>query len=105
MRRLLLFILLSSLITAIFADVKTENVELVRINSVLNAVYPLIDAAQKATLKNQRLIFHYDWLRHDIQAIQLGIAQKINQAPIQPRVIEPLRTHYVKLVDKEVHHK
>ena len=100
MKYIISLLLLTASFNSTFADTQTESEQLARINSVLNALYPLIDAAQKAAPSNQRVSFHYDWLRSDIQSIQNGIAQKINQAPIEPRVVESLKTQYVALNDK-----
>ena len=79
---------------SVFASLSQENAELSRINSVLNSIYPLIDAAQKQALPSERVHFHYDWLRRDIQSIQAGIAQKINAPAIAPRVVKPLVTTF-----------
>ena len=79
-----------------FATVSQENAELSRINSVLNSIYPLIDAAQKQATPSERMHFHYDWLRKDIQHIQAGIAQKVNAPAIAPRVVKPLNTQFTQ---------
>ena len=93
---MILSFLISTLTVAnIFADTKAENTELARINSVLNAVYPLIDAAQQKANPNTRIKFHYEWLKQDIQKIQAGITQKINNAPIEPREIAPLKGNFL----------
>lgn len=103
MKKVLIVFILTSFLGTVFADTVDERVELARINSVLNAVYPLIDAAQKAAPTNARETFHYDWLRSDIQSIQAGIAERINKTPIEPRVVTLLKTHYVQLNDKVSH--
>ena len=100
MKKLITILSLILVTNFAFADTQSENEELARINSVLNALYPMIDAAQAATPKNQRVTFRYDWLIKDIQDIQAGIAEKINQVPIEPRIVEPLQTQYVELTDK-----
>lgn len=102
MRRFTLAIILIAFAYPLLADVQTENSQLARINSVLNAVFPLIDAAEKAAPKHRRITFHYEWLRKDVQSIQAGIAQQINQGPLEPRVIQPLTTDYIQLTDKQV---
>jgi len=88
-------ILLSIFAISCYASTQLENVELARINSVLSSIYPLIDAAQKQAKPNTRVMFHYDWLKHDIQQIQAGIAQKINDGQIEPRVIKPLKQSFI----------
>jgi RAQPRD family integrative conjugative element protein len=100
MKKIILILSFLLIANFAFADTQTENEELARINSVLNALYPMIDAAEAAAPANQRVTFRYDWLVKDIQAIQAGIAQKINQVPIEPRRVEPLQTQYVELTDK-----
>lgn len=79
-----------------FADATQENITLSRISNILNAVYPLIDKAQKESDKNTRIKFQYTWLKKDIQKIQSGIAQKINEKDIEPRVVSPLSTKYIE---------
>ncbi len=78
-----------------FADPFQENIELAQISNVLNAVYPLIAEAEKEADPNARVKFHYDWLQQDIQGIQSGIAQKINAAKIEPRVVKPLKSSFI----------
>jgi len=79
-----------------FADTAQENTTLSRISNILNAVYPLIAKAQKEADPNTRVKFRYDWLQKDIQAIQSGIAERINASKIEPRAIQPLKTHYIE---------
>ncbi len=82
--------------TASFADSVQESTDLARISNILNAVYPIIDDAQKESPKNTRVKFRYDWLKKDIQAIQAGIAEKINMSKVEPRVVQPLKTQYIE---------
>ena len=79
-----------------FADATQENITLSRISNILNAVYPLIYKAQKESDKNTRIKFQYAWLKKDIKKIQSGIAQKINEKEIEPRVVAPLNTKYIE---------
>ena len=67
-----------------------EKVELSRINSVLNSIYPMIRTAKIFKDPKSRVQFQYGKLKADIEAIQSGIAQKINSSPIVPRVVKPL---------------
>jgi RAQPRD family integrative conjugative element protein len=78
------------------ANTTQENITLSRISSILNAVYPLIAKAQQEADPNTRVTFQYAWLAKDIQSIQAGIAQKINAAQIEPRVVPALNTQYVQ---------
>lgn len=101
MKKILMSFIIVYMACPVLADVQTENEQLARINSVLNAVYPLIAAAKNAAPKGQRVNFHYAWLENDIESIQAGIAQKINQTDVMPRTVAPLKTQYVALTDKE----
>lgn len=88
-------IIASLLFTApVYGNTPTENMDLARISHILDASYPIIEDAKKQADPNQRLKFHYEWLKEDIQSIQKGIAQKIKQDRIEPRVITPLKTKY-----------
>ena len=75
---------------ALWASTNAENIELARINAVLNAVYPLIEAARTHANKDARSVFDYAALTRDIQTIQKGIAAKINEEPFEPQAIEPM---------------
>jgi RAQPRD family integrative conjugative element protein len=92
----ILIIIVILVLAASFADSVQEKTDLARISNVLNAVYPLIDNAQKQAVPDTRVMFHYDWLREDIQAIQAGIAEKINMSKVEPRIVVPLKTQYVE---------
>ena len=48
------------------ANTALENQELARINRELSALYPMINAAEKQQMSNERVTFRYDWLRKDI---------------------------------------
>ena len=58
-----------------FADTAMENSYLARIQHVLISLKPLINHAEKASNKNDRLKFQYPWLRSDIEKIEEGIQQ------------------------------
>ncbi len=99
MKRLLLTLVLLSVGSAYAAtptpNPELENTDLVRINTILNALYPLIDEAQANQDMNQRVIFNYAALRGDVQLIQAGIAQKINGVSLVPRTITPLQNDFL----------
>lgn len=77
-----------------FASVEKENIELSRINSVLNSIYPIINAAKKQAVPDERVQFQYSWLKRDIQQIQQGIARKVNTPSVTPRVVNKLNTQF-----------
>jgi len=97
---------LMSIPAASFADNAQMNQTLVQILAQLNAVLPLIDTAQRQQDKNTAVQFHFDaWtdpngvvhqgLRQDITAIRKGIIDQINQAPLEPRTVQPLNQDFV----------
>ncbi len=98
-KKIALFVLIITMsfctVTAL-ANTTQENITLSRISNILNAVYPLIAKAKKEAEPNTRVKFQYNWLQKDIQDIQAGIAQKINASDVEPRVIKPLRIHYIE---------
>lgn len=89
------FILLVMVISNSFASTAQMNTTFVRINTILNQVYPLINLAQKQQSPNVRVNFQFDTLRRDIARIQAGIAQAVNRASIQPRAVKPLSGDYL----------
>ena len=96
MRKLITALLIIASLCSInaYAGVQEENAEPARISNILNAVYPLIDAAKTQANPNSRLKFRYDWLKQDIQNIQMGIAQKINKTRLVPQLYTPLKSNF-----------
>lgn len=106
MKKLLLLLLLfSSSITA-FASTELERVYLQQLLNQLNAMLPLVLAAQKEQPTNSRTSFHYtafkdhqSQLHHglleDIKSIQQGIAEKLNGISLEPRRITPINGDYL----------
>ena len=78
-----------------FADTAQENADLALVVRQLQAVYPLIYAAQKQVDPDSRQQFHYDWLRQDLGTIIAGINQKLSPQPIEPRQIQPIKGDYL----------
>lgn len=64
----------------------------------LAAAKVYVQKAQAQAPKNQRVVFHYDWVLSDINRIEAGIAQKFSQPKIQPRVIKPIAGDYLGIV-------
>lgn len=102
-----LFVFLSVCATNAFADEAQEKVYLTQIINELDAIQPLILAAQTQQAKNTRTQFHYTHYRdsqgqlhngllEDVQAIKLGITQALNQLPVEPRVVIPIQGDYTK---------
>jgi len=88
-----------------FANTVDENVYLKQIVNQLDAVQPLILAAEKAQPKNKRIQFHYtkykdaqgivhNGLLEDIQVIKKGINQKLDQVSAEPRQVMAIKGDY-----------
>lgn len=105
--------ILAILITAIFtqqtfANEIQEKIYLEQILNSLNAIQPLIIAAQKEQPHNTRIRFHYTkfkdsedhWhngLVEDMSAIKKGITAKLNKVTVEPRVMTPIGGDYLNL--------
>jgi RAQPRD family integrative conjugative element protein len=91
------FIVLVMMVPISFAYTAQMNATLVRINTILNQVYPLINLAQKQQPASVRVKFQFNALREDIARIQAGITQAVNRVSIQPRVVKPLSGDYLPI--------
>jgi RAQPRD family integrative conjugative element protein len=60
----------------------------------LQALEPLLRAAQSQVNPDARVRFRYDWLRQDLQRMRLGIQEHINTPRAQPRSLPPLHGDY-----------
>jgi len=78
-----------------FANTASENAELARLIHLLDAMNPIINAAQAQRDPAQRIQFQYDWLRQDLANIRMGIVRKINLPTIEPRAIKPLKNDFL----------
>lgn len=109
MRKMLvsLFLFLSLCVTSAYANDAQEKIYLTQILNELDAIQPLILAAQAQQSKNTRTQFHYihyrdgqgqlhNGLLEDVQAIKSGITQALNQLPMEPRVVAPIQGDYTK---------
>ena len=95
-----------TLTTTCLASEAQERVYLIQMLNQLNAIQPLMIAAEKEQPKNQRIQFHYTQFRdsqgqlhngllEDIQAIKAGIEEKLNQVSIEPRTTAPIEGDYM----------
>jgi RAQPRD family integrative conjugative element protein len=107
MKKVFLMIILAGLFIApsSFADEAQEKMYLNQLLNQLDAMQPLIIAAQKSEPKNARIQFHYTRFRdvqgkphngllEDIQAIRAGVAQKLNSVTVEPRAVSPIKGDY-----------
>jgi RAQPRD family integrative conjugative element protein len=76
------------------ADAAGEREQLARVIHELQALEPLLRAAQSKANPDARVRFRYDWLRQDLQRMRLGIQEHINAPRAQPRSFPPLRGDY-----------
>ena len=99
-RLFILMILFTIGITPTFAhaDVQMANQYLQIAMNELAAAKVYIQKAQAQEPKNERVVFHYDWVLSDINQIQGGIDEKFNKPRIQPRVVKPLKGDYLTVV-------
>ncbi len=102
-----LLLLLSIFITNAFASEEQEKMYLTPIINELDAIQPLILAAQAEQAKNTRIQVHYtqyhdsqgqlhNGLLEDVQTIKAGIVQVLNHVPMEPRVITPIQGDYIR---------
>ena len=107
MKKILLIIMLLSIFSknSLASDAQ-EKIYLTQILNQLNAMKPLILAAQKAQPENTRIPFHYTQYRdnqgqkhqgllEDIQAIKAGIQQKLHDFNAEPRIFAPIKGDYL----------
>jgi RAQPRD family integrative conjugative element protein len=83
---------ISILLTGIL--VSLAPLHLARVIHELQALEPLLRAAQSQANPDARVRFRYDWLRQDLQRLRLGIQEHINAPRAQPRSFPPLRGEY-----------
>jgi RAQPRD family integrative conjugative element protein len=76
------------------ADAAGEREQLARVIHELQALEPLLRAAESQANPDARIRFRYDWLRQDLQRMRLGIQEHIKAPRAQPRSFPPLRGHY-----------
>ena len=85
-------ILASSLAGQVQAD--TEREYLMRLTQEIDALAPLIDAAEENADKSRRIRFRYDWLRRDLARIREGLLEHATADQAEPRRYPPLRGDY-----------
>lgn len=76
------------------ADAHSERDALARVIHELDALKPLIDAAEADANPDVRVRFRYDWLRADLRQVQSGIQDHIDAPRVEPGAFPPLRGDY-----------
>lgn len=104
----LIILILMTITNTSFAKDKQEREYLIQLLNQLDAMQPLIIAAEKEQPKNLRVQFHYtkfkdsqgqihNGLLEDIEAIRAGIKEKLNETQIEPRVFSPIAGDYMPM--------
>lgn len=99
-------LILALTVQTTFASETQEKIYLLQLLNQLNAMQPMISAAEKAQVKGSRIQFHYTnyrtsdgKLRHglldDIAEIKAGIKERLEQLSIEPRQVMPIKGDYV----------
>lgn len=101
-----LFILLVILfLTPVFASEQKERIYLIQLLNQLDAMQPIILAAEREQPKNLRIQFHYtkfvdgrgqshNGLLEDVQAMRKGIEDQLNHERHEPRFVVPITGDY-----------
>jgi len=76
------------------AQADTERETLMRLSQEIEAMTPLIDAAERHADKTRRIRFRYDWLRRDLERIRDGLIEHATADQATPRSYPPLRGDY-----------
>ena len=71
-----------------------EREALMRLAHELDALAPLVAAAQAGADRTERIRFRYDWLRRDIARIRAGVVEHASADQAAPRRYPPLRGDY-----------
>lgn len=95
-----------------FAGEENERIYLIQILNQLHAIKPLIVAAAKEQPKTNRIKFHYtryrdmngihNGLLDDINAIEMGIKEKLHQLPHSPHFVESIKGDYIERANKKI---
>jgi len=77
-----------------FADVDAEREALARLTHEIEALEPILAAAESQANPDARIRFRYDWLRQDLARVRSGIQEHIDAPRAEPRTFPPLRGDY-----------
>lgn len=76
------------------ADPDAERESLARLIHEIEALDPIIAAAESQVRPDARIRFRYEWLRQDLNRIRAGIQEHIDAPRAEPRTFPPLRGDY-----------
>ena len=80
--------------TSAIADRESERSTLAKLIHEVDALSPLIQAAEAQADPDARIRFQYDWLRQDLARVRQGISEHLNAPQSEPRRFPPLRGDY-----------
>ena len=72
----------------------SEREVLARVVHELDLLERWIKEADATQPKDQRIRFHYAWLRQDLERIKAGIREHLASPQTEPRAFPPLRGDY-----------
>ena len=76
------------------ADLDSERGSLAKLVHEIDALAPLIHAAEVQADPDARIRFQYEWLRQDLARVRQGISEHLNAPQSEPRRFPPLRGDY-----------
>ena len=76
------------------ADLDSERSALAKLTHEIDALTPLIQAAEAQADPDLRIRFRYEWLRQDLARVRQGISEHLNAPESEPRRFPPLRGDY-----------
>lgn len=79
-----------------FADGDGERGALSRLIGELDALSPSIDEAERQADPKGRVLFAYDWLRRDLEAMKSGIREHLERPRTEPAQVVPIFGGYRK---------
>jgi len=71
------------------ADAEGEREQLARLIHELQAVEPLLRAAESQADPDARVRFRYDWLRQDLERVRSGVKEHLHVPRAEPRSFPP----------------
>lgn len=101
-----IFFMLCMVVGNSLASTEQERIYLVQLINQIDAMTPLVLAAEKEQPNNTRVQFHYaawhddkghthNGLLEDIKAIKQGILEKLNNAGDEPRAVNSIKEDYL----------
>ena len=94
MTKLAPVLLLTLFINPVYADADLERSNLSKLIQEIEYLMTRVDDIQQDAPLNQRIIFHYDTLKDDLNIIRAGINDHIQQSLKAGRDLKPLSGQY-----------